>query len=125
MDLVKTLLLDIAHKDENVTAFPPPEVWFMSHGSSSLDFELVCWFESAAARWVFITQVRYEMDRVFAAHGIEIPFPQRTLGTLGGKPLPIRLVADEPSPAAPGNVKLDDPPAPPGRSEAGRPTSAE
>jgi len=101
VELVRDLLLDIARRDPRVLAFPEPAVWFMNHGENSLDFTLVCWFANASRRWEFLTQVRYEIERVFREHNIEIPFPQRTLSVLGGRPLPIQLVQSAAPPPPP------------------------
>jgi small-conductance mechanosensitive channel len=94
VELVKRLLMDILRRHPLVLSNPPPEVWFMAFGASSLDFEMVGWFRNALERWRFMTSVRYETVRVFAEHGIEIPFPQQTLSTLGGNPLRVQVVGD-------------------------------
>jgi potassium efflux system protein len=96
-ELVRKLLLDIMNQHSLVLRYPPPEVWFMDFGDNSLNFELVAWFQDALSRWRFVTAVRFEIARVFRAHGIEIPFPQRTLSTPDGAPLPIRVLHDDPS----------------------------
>ena len=89
--LVRKLLLDIAHRHPDVLVDPPPEVWFTDFADNALIFVLVCWFANADARWRFLSQVRFEMTEVFKAHGIEIPFPQRTFSFLGDKPLPVEI----------------------------------
>ncbi|MBN1491950.1 MAG: mechanosensitive ion channel [Phycisphaerae bacterium] len=99
-ELVTQLLLAIARRSPLVLAVPEPTVWFTSFGSSSLDFVLVAWFRNTSERWTFMTTVRHEIGKVFAEHRIEIPFPQQTLSTVKGAPLPVRLVP-EPEPPAP------------------------
>jgi len=94
-ELVRRLLLDIARRDPLVLVSPPPEVWFVGFGDNALNFQLMAWFASPANRWKFMTQVRYEIVRCFNEHKIEIPFPQRTLSTISGQPLPIRVVGGE------------------------------
>ncbi len=107
--LVRRLLLDLARRHPLVRTYPPPEVWFTDFGENALHFEIVAWFDNSSNRWRFMTEIRYEIVRVFGEHGIEIPFPQRTLTTARGKPLPVELVV--PSPAQQG----EGPSAPPGR----------
>jgi small-conductance mechanosensitive channel len=106
-ELVRKLLLDIMSRHNLVLRYPPPEVWFMAFGDNSLDFELVAWFNDALSRWRFVTSVRFEIARVFREHGIEIPFPQRTLSTAGGAPLSVRVVHEAPS----SDAKRDRPPS--------------
>ncbi len=89
--LVKKILLGIAHKHPNVLVDPTPTVWFLDFADSALIFDLVCWFATPPARWEFMTQVRFEIMKEFAKHGIEIPFPQRTLSFLGGTPMPVTM----------------------------------
>jgi potassium efflux system protein len=98
VDLVKRLLFEILEHHPAVLATPPPEVWFMSFGDNSLNFEMVACFRNALDRWRFMTSVRFEINQVFQRHGIEIPFPQRTLSTIGDKPLAVRLIPEPPAP---------------------------
>ncbi|HOW19174.1 MAG TPA: mechanosensitive ion channel, partial [Phycisphaerae bacterium] len=116
--LVRRLLLDLTRRHPLVRTYPPPEVWFTDFGENALHFEIVAWFDNSSSRWRFMTEIRYEIVRVFTEHGIEIPFPQRTLTTAGGKPLPIELVVPgkaehgEGQPAPPGwdaNARVDRP----------------
>lgn len=92
VELVRKLLLDIVNRHPLVLRYPPPEIWFTAFGDNSLDFEIAAWFENSSTRWSFTSSVRYEITRVFKEHGIDIPFPQRTLSTPDGQPLPVRLV---------------------------------
>lgn len=106
VELVRKLLLDIAHRNPFVLPTPVPEVWFKSFGESSLDFVLVCWFADPRSRGQFNTQIRFEIERVFREHRIEIPFPQRSISFSGGKPIPVEVV--EPPPPAPSEVTQPD-----------------
>lgn len=107
VQLVRKILLDVAYRHPNVLVDPAPNVWFMNFGDSSLDFTLVCWFSNPSSRWDFLSQIRFEIERLFRENGIEIPFPQRTLSVIGDRPLPIELRRGQrpandgaPSPAA-------------------------
>lgn len=104
--LVKKILLDLAHKHPDVLVDPAPVVWFLNFAESALIFDLVCWFASPSARWGFMTTVRYDIMKEFKKHGIDIPFPQRTLSFLGGKPAPMELYQ------RPINFETDPNPAP-------------
>jgi small-conductance mechanosensitive channel len=89
--LVERVLLQVAHEDPTVLGDPTPRVRFLDFGNSSLDFTLYAWFNSVPEWWDFITDSRYRIIELFNEHGIEIPFPQRTLSTIGGDPLRIRV----------------------------------
>ncbi|MCA9633477.1 MAG: mechanosensitive ion channel [Myxococcales bacterium] len=58
-----------------------PEVWLVGFGDSSLNFLLVVWLNEQGARRYTAVLAAYlwELDTALAAHGIEIPFPQRDL----------------------------------------------
>jgi small-conductance mechanosensitive channel len=74
---VMQVLLDVAGRHPDVLEDPAPGVPFMNFGDSSLDFELRCWTVEDFVR--VGTELRVEITRTLAAHGIEIPFPQRDL----------------------------------------------
>jgi small-conductance mechanosensitive channel len=128
--LVKKLLLDLAHRHELVLVAPEPDVWFMGFGENSLNFTLACWFANAGSRWKFLTQSCFEIDRLFRQHGIEIPFPQRTLSTIGDRPLRIEVVPPDAANGAPakspeesGSARPTPPDGQAGRTESATPGS--
>ncbi|HOW72765.1 MAG TPA: mechanosensitive ion channel [Phycisphaerae bacterium] len=96
VELARKLLLDLANRNPFVLAAPAPEVWFKNFGESSLDFVLVCWFANPKSRGEFMSQIRFEIDRVFREHRIEIPFPQRSISFGGGRPIPVEVVEPPP-----------------------------
>ena len=76
VELVRKTLLEIADATPNVLKIPKPDVLFMEHGASTLDFVL--------RYWTFLdnyystsTAIRFELDRLFRERGIEIAFPQQ------------------------------------------------
>ncbi|HOB76388.1 MAG TPA: mechanosensitive ion channel [Phycisphaerae bacterium] len=105
--LVHRLLLEIAQRNPLVLPDPPPDVWFLDFGDNGLKFSLVCWFANPSTRWRFLTTVRFEIRDVFRKHGIEMPFPQRTISMLGNRPILVQMVQN----GAPG--------LPPGPAEVG------
>lgn len=58
-----------------------PQVWLVDFGESSVNYLLVVWLNAEAARRNTAVMAAYlwELDTALAAHGIEIPFPQRDL----------------------------------------------
>lgn len=58
-----------------------PQVWLVDFGKSSVNYLLVVWLNAEAARRNTAVMAAYlwELDTALAAHGVEIPFPQRDL----------------------------------------------
>ena len=76
---VTRILLGIAQENPFVMKFPEPAVYFMSFGSSSLDFELRAWVADIDIRLKTMNQINYEIERLFRENGIEVPFPQQDI----------------------------------------------
>ncbi len=76
---VNDLLLDIAKREPNVLDDPAPDVFFINHGDSSLDFELRVFLHSPLVKMRTLDTINKEINRVFTGNGIEIPFPQRDI----------------------------------------------
>jgi small-conductance mechanosensitive channel len=85
-ELVRTLLLEAGETVTEVRKYPHiPRVQFVSFGDSSLDFRLRFWsviddFVEAESK------LRFEIDRLFRAHKVVIPFPQRDVHMAGTLP---------------------------------------
>ncbi len=82
--LVRKAALEAADKvNLHDTKIPQrrPQVWLVSFGESSLDFELVIWLTPRSVRHPEKVNAAYlwEIDNALARYGIEIPFPQRDL----------------------------------------------
>jgi len=89
---VETALLEAAADSEDVLDDPPPGVWFVSYGDSSLDFELRAWTTALLhQRGRFISNINFIIHEKFRKYGIEIPFPQRDLHVKDGN---IRVVVE-------------------------------
>lgn len=77
--LVKELLLQVAKDNIYVLDFPASFVRFTNFGESSLDFELHFWSRNFVVIEDIKSDLRFEIDRVFRAENIQIPFPQRDI----------------------------------------------
>ena len=77
IDLVRSVLEDVARRSEMVVADPAPRVRFRAFGDSSLDFELLAWIEEPVLRGRALDQLNTLVYKAFAEQRIEIPFPQR------------------------------------------------
>jgi small-conductance mechanosensitive channel len=81
--LVEKTLYEIAEKHPRVMTNPAPMVLFSDFGASSLDFTLMVWTLLDYGLKTE-TEIRFEIDRIFAEKNIEIPFPQRDLHIRSG-----------------------------------------
>jgi len=72
--LVKRLLLQIATDNPRVLTDPPPRVFFVNFGASTLDHEMMVHVRELSDRYPAIDEINREIDATFAAHGIEIAF---------------------------------------------------
>jgi small-conductance mechanosensitive channel len=77
--LVSKLLLEAAGRQAHVRKTPPPAVYFTDFGAHSLDFTLNVFIDDIDSSVSALSSIRFEMEKAFSAHGIEIPFPQLSL----------------------------------------------
>lgn len=103
--LVERLLLQVATEWKSTLRDPPPSVRFVNFGDNSLDFIVFAWFNNTAERWDFMTHAKYRILELFRENGVEIPFPQRTLSTLGGQPIRVQVEAAASTDGAPPRVR--------------------
>jgi small conductance mechanosensitive channel len=85
LPLARDTLVAAVASVEGVRRQPPPAVWAEAFGESSIDFAV--WFWSApenAETWRVRSEVVLAIKAAFDDAGIEIPFPQRTVGFLPG-----------------------------------------
>lgn len=78
---VKEILMVIgreaAEQSEFVLKDPPPQVFFLEFGESSLNFRLVVWARLFSITWEVQDLINTRIEERFRNEGIEIPFPQR------------------------------------------------
>ncbi|RZT00227.1 mechanosensitive ion channel family protein [Aquimarina brevivitae] len=82
--LVKELLIKAALSNKMVLKKPAPLVLFTNFGDSSLNFRLVFTINDSFMAAIPKSEIRFEIDRLFRAHNVEIPFPQRVVTMAGG-----------------------------------------
>ncbi|MDR1946894.1 MAG: mechanosensitive ion channel [Desulfovibrio sp.] len=73
---VAALLLKEADKHPHVLTFPEPAVLFSDFGDSALEFTLNVFIDDLSNAYATLSELRFGIERSFAAHGIDIPFPQ-------------------------------------------------
>ena len=93
-ETVRRILLEVADANPLVLEEPEPVFIYKGYGDSALELQFSIWStqENFGALFRFF---REEIKTAFDAHGIEIPFPHRSLYTGSvTEPFPIRLVDD-------------------------------
>ncbi|WP_018872632.1 mechanosensitive ion channel family protein [Thioalkalivibrio sp. ALJ16] len=105
---LRDILMQVAERNPVCLEEPKPLFIFLEYGDSALKIQLSVW----ARREKFLDLRNSMHEGVKAAldeAGIEIPFPQRTLGGLaGGAALPVRIMDNVPADEAPPVVTGDD-----------------
>ena len=79
IDHVIETLAGVAGSHEEVCKMPEPRVRFRTFGTSSLDFELLCWIDKPVNRGRVIHELNCAVYKAFGRERIEIPFPQHDL----------------------------------------------
>lgn len=82
-ELVRTLLKQAALSHPEVKKTKPIIVRMNDFGNSALEMELLFWADQTWQVELHKSEIRFEIDRLFRQHNIEIPFPQRTLHVSG------------------------------------------
>lgn len=77
LEQVEAVLLAVAAANHAVVKEPEARVRLRSFGTSSVDFELLCWVEDPRFKGLEIHHLLKGIYRAFAENGISIPFPQQ------------------------------------------------
>jgi len=73
---VTELLLKATGNHPRVLPLPPPVVLFCDFGASSLDFKIKFWIENVDHDTQVLSEIRFDIDRLFRENGIECAYPQ-------------------------------------------------
>ena len=84
VETARELLLEAAAGHSRVLRYPEPLVRFDEFAESSLSFTLLPWTDDPDHRFIILSDLRFEVDRLFRTASIEISFPQRDLNIRGG-----------------------------------------
>jgi len=93
LEVVRQSLLDAAKEHSDVLSIPPPNVFFLGFGDSSLDFDLLAWINEPRKQFQIKSDLYFLIYRFFQDRGVEIPFPQRDLHVRSGN-LPVELTPE-------------------------------
>ncbi|WP_280553284.1 mechanosensitive channel MscK [Halomonas sp. 25-S5] len=96
--LVHRLLREAADENPRVLADPEPQVFFMSYGESTLDFELRIFVNSLGDRLFATDEINCRVGELFAEYGLDIAFNQLDvwLHRAGGEANRVQRVAAGP-----------------------------
>lgn len=79
VEQVRDLLMQELKNKQDILTQPAPQVFFLEHGDSSLNFEARVFVEKTEHRLPVTHAINSSFNRVLAEHNISIPFPQRDL----------------------------------------------
>ncbi|MBF0146331.1 MAG: mechanosensitive ion channel [Magnetococcales bacterium] len=84
VDRVSAILMELAVSQPEVLSTPAPEVYFMNHGASSLDFELRVFLNHPSLSLPMRDRLNKLINKRFQLEKIEIPFPQTDIHIRSG-----------------------------------------
>ena len=91
---VRAVLNEVAEQNPLCLEEPAPLILFQGYGESSINFQFSVWAKTENYLELRNT-IPMEVKEAFDAHGIEIPFPHRTLyAGSATDPLPVRVAQD-------------------------------
>ena len=80
LDLAQRLMLEAVGESPRVLQSPAPNVWLTGFGESRVEFDILVWINDPESGVGNVrSDVLGRLWRLFRAHGIAIPYPQRTL----------------------------------------------
>ena len=78
-EMIRQLVTETSLQHPLVLAEPPPLLYFLGFGKSSIEFELLVSVDHPELMLRVKSDIYYMVWEVFAKHKIEIPYPQRDL----------------------------------------------
>jgi potassium efflux system protein len=84
IEKVRELLMHVAVSQQDVLEQPAPQVFFLAHGDSSLDFEVRVFVSRPENRLPLTHSINLAINKILAENEISIPFPQRDLHIVSG-----------------------------------------
>ena len=77
--LIRQILIAVAGANNRVEQNPAPFVRFIEFGQYALEFHLLFWSKELINIEDVKSDLRFEINRMFKEHGIEIPYPIQSL----------------------------------------------
>jgi small-conductance mechanosensitive channel len=85
VELVKSILIDVAKSHPKILKSNVPRVLFTDFGDSSLQFKLLFVINNSYEHLTIKSDLRYAIDKKFRENNVSIPFPQRDVHIFGEK----------------------------------------
>lgn len=85
IDKVKGLFMQVVKGLDEVLEQPAPQVFFLEHGDSSLNFEIRAFVVRPEDRLPLTHAINTGVNKILAENNISIPFPQRDLHIVSGQ----------------------------------------
>ncbi|MBA6391528.1 mechanosensitive ion channel [Colwellia sp. BRX10-3] len=85
IEKVTDILMQAVKAEKDVLELPSPQVFFLEHGDSSLDFEIRAFVSQPTNRLPLTHLINIAINKALAENEIAIPFPQRDLHLVSGK----------------------------------------
>jgi potassium efflux system protein len=85
IDKVKGLFMQVVKELDEVLEQPAPQVFFLEHGDSSLNFEIRVFVVRPEDRLPLTHAINTGVNKILAENNISIPFPQRDLHIVSGQ----------------------------------------
>jgi potassium efflux system protein len=82
-DRAREVMLDVLKANVKILDTPPPQVFFLGFGDSSLDFQVRFFLRTFEDRFPVSHQVHTDSNKMLIREGFDIPFPQRDLNIRG------------------------------------------
>ena len=79
IDRVRSVLHEVANKEESLCKDPEPRVRFRRFSGSALDFELLVWIDKPESRGRVLDLLNSEIYKQFKLNDIEIPYSKHDL----------------------------------------------
>lgn len=79
IDQVHRILTEVVERNTKIASDPPPAVFCVNFGDSSIDFEVRVFVRRMLDIMPLSHEIRSDIARAFREYGIEIPFPQRDI----------------------------------------------
>ncbi|PHQ56848.1 MAG: mechanosensitive ion channel protein MscS [Lutibacter sp.] len=85
VEKVRQLLIDVAKEHPKVLKSKKLDVLFMNFGDSALEFRVIFTIANSFLHLKIKSDLRFEIDKKFREHAIQIPFPQRDVHLIQNK----------------------------------------
>lgn len=106
VDLAERSMLEAARGHEYVLEFPEPRVLVQEAADSGVELELWCHTAETRNRYHLASDLRRSILAAFDEHGVQVPYPHRTIVDKAEEPAPDEAIPEELDPPGLGPRRL-------------------